>query len=485
MIATRPDGTGLSVSALKFVTGLLLALACAGCGTRYAEAPEIGEGGPAPMTVGVLLLDGVYNSELTAPLDVFHHTRFHTKPGMRVITIGRTTKTVTSFEGLRISPDCDLATAPALEVLVVPSGEHSMKGDLDDLDLIDWLSTRGSAAKWVMSVCDGAFLLAESGLLRDRECTTFPGDIPAFRKDYPHIPVVEDVSFVVDENTITGVGGARSYDPAFYLVETLFGADVAKGVANGLAVTWQRDAVAHRVSSGPAKATGRPTCYLPGEKIDANVTVQTAAGESVSLASIVASRPGTRGVVLCLMAGADGGDTRKRGGFWCEDTFNDMPLARHLILDYASKGIRFISINCPPVYHEAEFGYAEGAFLTLPADDKRYVKNRAILVARTEGLKATEMHPFEETYYDPRFRLLANPKKGVPSPALGPTPAWQGRFKWYRDTQQYGTPTFWILKPDLTVYGPPFFMNVYESPGRKIRYTAADIRARLDRLLPE
>ena len=62
-------------------------------------------------------------------------------------------------------------------------------------------------------------------------------------------------------------------------------------------------------------------------------------------------------------------------------------------------------------------------------------------------------------------------------------PSWQGRFKWYQDTQTYGTPTLWILKPDLTVYGTPFFMNVYESSGRKIRYTARDVSARLERLL--
>ena len=73
--------------------------------------------------------------------------------------------------------------------------------------------------------------------------------------------------------------------------------------------------------------------------------------------------------------------------------------------------------------------------------------------------------PFDLVLFDPRFRLLS------------------GRFKWFRDTQTYGTPTTWVLTPRLDVIGPPFFMNVYESEGRKLRYGADDIAALIDRVL--
>jgi len=240
---------------------LLLALVILALGCASAKPPAIPAGGPAkpPLQVGILLLDGTYNTELTAPYDVFHHTASHTDPGMRVFTVGRTREAVTTYEGMRIQPDHDLRTAPPIDVLVVPSGEHNKTTDLADLDLIQWLGQRGVNAKHVLSLCDGAFLLAESGLLRDRQCTTYPDDCAEFRKQYPHIPVVENVSFVVDHETITGAGGARSFDPALYLVEKLYGKKTAEGVAKGLVIDWQPERTPHKIVESEAGTAERPT----------------------------------------------------------------------------------------------------------------------------------------------------------------------------------------------------------------------------------
>ena len=78
---------------------------------------------------------------------------------------------------------------------------------------------------------------------------------------------------------------------------------------------------------------------------------------------------------------------------------------------------------------------------------------------------------------------MSNPAKGEAAEELGPRPSWQGRFKWHEDSQQYGVPTIWVLKPDLTVVGEPFFMNVYESKGALLRYSARDIAERIDGIL--
>ena len=137
-----------------------------------------------PTNVGFLTLEGVYNSELMAPWDIFHHTVFHTKPGMRVFTVGREKATVTTFEGLRLDVEYALDDAPRIDVLVVPSAVHNMDTDLQDDRLIEWVGERGRQARYVMSVCDGAFILAAAGLLDGRRCTTFPGDIAALGERY-------------------------------------------------------------------------------------------------------------------------------------------------------------------------------------------------------------------------------------------------------------------------------------------------------------
>lgn len=225
---------------------LALSLGLTGCraGPAAAEDPETAG---RPLQVAFLVVDGVYNSELFAPLDVFHHTVFHTDPGMRVWLVGRTRRPVTTFEGQRVAVDHDLASAPRIDVLVVPSAEHSMDSDLEDERLIEWVRERGAQADHVVSLCDGAFVLAAAGLLEGRACTTFPADVQALRERFPTLDVREGVLFVHDGPALTSAGGAQSYAPALYLAEELYGAEVARRVGRGLVIDWDARNVPHVV----------------------------------------------------------------------------------------------------------------------------------------------------------------------------------------------------------------------------------------------
>ena len=225
---------------------LALALSVLSAGCRAAE-PEIGahSASQRPLEVGFLIVDGVYNTELMAPFDIFHHTVFHTQPGMRVFTVAPTREPVTSFEGIRIVPDHTYRDAPPIDVLVVPSAEHSMDSDLEDETMIRWVRQTGRRAQFVLSLCDGAFVLARAGLLDGRQATTFPADIERLREMFPEVDVLDGPSFVHDGPAITSVGGARSYDAALYLCEELYGEETAIGVAGGLVIDWDLETVDH------------------------------------------------------------------------------------------------------------------------------------------------------------------------------------------------------------------------------------------------
>lgn len=218
-----------------------------------ADAPSTGaEWIPGARNVAFVVADGTYNSELTAPLDVLHHVRFREvdRP-MNVFIVARTTEPVTTFEGLRILPDFayDSVVLPAIDVLVIPSGVNSMTTDLEDEGLIEFLTETGTTAEFVVSLCDGAFPLAKTGLLDGQHATTFPGDIPAFRDAFPALERVhEDVLWVRDGKFITGAGGARSFEPALYLVDHLYGTEVAKAIGTGLVIDWDPGALAHFVA---------------------------------------------------------------------------------------------------------------------------------------------------------------------------------------------------------------------------------------------
>lgn len=195
------------------------------------------------LNVGFLIVDGVYNSELVAPMDILHHTVFHTEKGMKVFTIAPSLDPITTFEGLKIIPDYSYTsdTFPSIDVLVVASAEHSMDTDLEDETLISFVRTVGQNAQYVMSLCDGAFVLAKAGLVDGKESTTFPSDIDRYAETFPNLKVHKGVSFVHDGKLITSVGGAKSYDPALYLSELLYGNKAARGIAGGLVIDWDVD----------------------------------------------------------------------------------------------------------------------------------------------------------------------------------------------------------------------------------------------------
>ena len=235
------------MSARELLVGLGLVVGLAGACRAPQAGPQAPGTGERPLQVAFLVVDGVYNSELFAPLDVFQHTIFHTEPGMQVWLVGRTRRPVTTFEGQVVAVDHDLSSAPEIDVLVVPSAEHSMDSDLEDAALLDWVAERGGRARHVVSLCDGAFVLAAAGLLEGRTCTTFPGDVQAFRERFPALDVREGVLYVHDGPTITSAGGAQSYAPALHLVEQLYGSEVARGVGRGLVIDWDASRVPHLV----------------------------------------------------------------------------------------------------------------------------------------------------------------------------------------------------------------------------------------------
>lgn len=223
-----------------YLIGFLIAWA-----TSCNNGNQSSELGPPVMpdrvlNAAFLIVDGVYNSELIAPMDVLQHTIFHNDSGVNVFTVAPSLQAIKTFEGLRILPDYSFNSdsLPVIDILIVPSAEYSMTSDLENTELIDFVKSSGKKALYVMSLCDGAFVLAKAGMLDTYHCTTFPGDIQKFKETFPKLTVHEEVSFVHDTRMITSAGGAKSYDPALYLVQLLYGKKTAEGIGKGLVINW-------------------------------------------------------------------------------------------------------------------------------------------------------------------------------------------------------------------------------------------------------
>lgn len=206
------------------------------CGGAQA-APE------RPLRAAFLVVDGVYNTELTAPYDLLEHVAHAVKktPGVHpieVFTVSPDGQPVTTAEGLKLTPKYSFENHPAVDILVVPSAEKSTGDDLKDARMVGWVREHGGKARHVVSLCWGAFVLAEAGLLDGHQATTFPSSIEDFAKRYPKVTVARGPGFVHDRKLLTSQGGVRSFDVAMHLIDRLYGEAVAKRVGGGLIIPW-------------------------------------------------------------------------------------------------------------------------------------------------------------------------------------------------------------------------------------------------------
>lgn len=207
---------------------------------------------PNRYNVAFLIMDGTYNTELTAPFDIFQHTIFRKNiKAMNVFTVAKTDDPITSFEGIRILPDFNYVkdSLPKIDILVVPSAEHHLDSDLKDEIMLNFVKRVDKEAMFVTSHCDGSFILAKAGLLNNSVSTTFPSDIDAMRRMFPKLDVRKNVLFVHDGKYITSAGGAKSFEAALYLCEYLYGKEVARKLADGLVIDWNVDEVPNLILS--------------------------------------------------------------------------------------------------------------------------------------------------------------------------------------------------------------------------------------------
>ncbi|MTB52438.1 DJ-1/PfpI family protein [Lewinella sp. W8] len=212
--------------------------------------PDFGDPNEEFYNVALLIMDGVYNTELTAPYDIFQHTIFREgiRP-MRTFTVAADRAPVTTFEGMRILPDLSYRqdSLPRIDILVVPSAEHHLDTDLENEEMLDFVRRVDRDAQFVTSHCDGAFVLAAAGLLDGKVSTTFPSDVEKMRTRFPDLDVRDGVLFVHDGKYITSAGGAKSFEAALYLAEHLYGDSIARSLAGGLVIDWELATVPHLI----------------------------------------------------------------------------------------------------------------------------------------------------------------------------------------------------------------------------------------------
>ena len=188
--------------------------------------------------VGIFIFDEVEVLDFAGPFEVFSRTRL--TPGVasrrsdetapfRVFTVAAALRPIVATGGLRVIPDHDFAMAPPIDLLVVPGG-FGTRTLLQDGAVLDWIRRIAAGTSRVTSVCTGALLLAQAGLLAGRRATTHWGALDLLASLDPTIRV-DAAARVVKDGITTSAGVSAGIDMALAVVADMHGQAVADETA--------------------------------------------------------------------------------------------------------------------------------------------------------------------------------------------------------------------------------------------------------------
>ena len=227
-------------SSLRFFN--LLLLMSLTLDTKSVSAQEVGRESRRPdsstgselMThtpkIGIVLFDQVEVIDFAGPYEVFGQA------GFEIFTVSSTGQPLTANMGLRLTPTYSIEDSPIPDVLVVPGG--GIPGARKDRKLIAWIKRAASKTDYTLSVCNGAFILGDAGLLEGRSATTYHQQLSDLEAQFPKTRVLWDKRFVDNGRVVTSAGLSAGIDAALYLVHKIRGEVEAKRVALNMEYVW-------------------------------------------------------------------------------------------------------------------------------------------------------------------------------------------------------------------------------------------------------
>lgn len=188
--------------------------------------------------VAIVLYEGVELLDWAGPAEVFDVAQtVDGQSGFNVFTVAETTEPIVSQGFVRVTPQYSFANAPKADVVVFPGGNV---GNFQKSEkAMTWAKATALQAEIAMSVCNGAFVLADSKLLENKNINTHWTAIRQLRRQVPTATVLENVRFVDNGHIVTTAGISAGIDGALHVVERLMGTPAAKLAAKAMEYNWR------------------------------------------------------------------------------------------------------------------------------------------------------------------------------------------------------------------------------------------------------
>ncbi len=180
------------------------------------------------MNIGILLYHEVNELDLVSPFAVLNSARQFLTEDAHVFTLAKSRNSVQTLNGMTITPLYAFASAPELDVLIVPGGKGVDKA-LRDKAIVNYLPSALEQAKIHVAISSGAILLGHYGALRGKTVTIHP-DLKERLESF-EVLRVSSKAVVFDDNVWTCNGSIAGLELAFELCKSLFGDGVTTRVA--------------------------------------------------------------------------------------------------------------------------------------------------------------------------------------------------------------------------------------------------------------
>lgn len=193
------------------------------------------------VNVAIYLFDEVEVLDFAGPFEVFStasrlQVRAGNPPGFRVFTVADRARPVRARGGLMVSAEFTLADHPRPDLLVIPGGD--VTGELGRADVVEWIARTSAASQLTASVCTGALLLAQAGLLNDTRATTHWEDLDQLGA-FSGVRVESGMRWIDAGKIVTSAGISAGIDMSLHLVRRLADGELAKRTARQMDFAWE------------------------------------------------------------------------------------------------------------------------------------------------------------------------------------------------------------------------------------------------------
>src|SRR5215467_8507510 len=176
--------------------------------------------------IGFVIFPELTQLDFTGPLQVLSRL-----PQSAIHIVAKSEAPVPSDCGLGLVPTHTFANCPPIDLICVPGGSYGVVQAMSDRETIEFVRRRAGTAKYVTSVCTGAFILGVAGILKGRRATTHW----AFTDLLPLVGAKHEKARVVkDGNVITAGGVTSGIDFGLSIVAEIAGETTAQTIQLGI-----------------------------------------------------------------------------------------------------------------------------------------------------------------------------------------------------------------------------------------------------------